>query len=89
MNFNEEMQQRVGEFNANAHPEITAMVDDDEDYTAENNALEFADEIFSYVMNELMENHEDWYFRFQGMTVEERKMLFTALSDAFGDTTED
>lgn len=89
MNFNEEMQQRVGEFNANARPEITAMVDDDEDYTAENNALEFADDIFSYVMNELMENHEDWYFRFQGMTVEERKMLFTALSDAFGDTTED
>ena len=51
--------------------------------------LDLANEIFVYVMNELKENREDWYYEFQKMTEQEQAALFIALADAFSDTTDD
>lgn len=59
------------------------------DYALENDVLEFADDIVNYVLNELRNNlGEDWQLRFAALPEEGRKMLFTALADAFGDSTE-
>lgn len=58
------------------------------DYSKENDILQFAEEIIDYVLNELKNNREDWYYKFQDLTPEEQTMLFMALSDGFGDSTE-
>lgn len=59
------------------------------DYEMENDVLELAEDIVNYVLNELRENREDWYFRFAELPDEGKKMLFTALADGFGDSTEE
>lgn len=59
------------------------------DYEMENDVLQFADDIVNYVLNELRENlGEDWQIRFSALPDEGKRMLFTALSDAFGDSVD-
>lgn len=58
------------------------------DYTIENNVLQFADEIVNYVLAELRENREDWYYQFQALPPEGQQMLFRALADAFNDSVD-
>lgn len=59
------------------------------DYALENDVLEFAEDIVNYVLNELRENKgEDWEIRFSQLPDEGKRMLFTALSDAFGDSVD-
>lgn len=58
------------------------------DYSRENDILQFAEEITNYILNELRENREEWYFKFQELTPAEQAFLFRALADAFNDSTE-
>jgi hypothetical protein len=49
--------------------------------------LDFASEVFDYVMNEL--EGGDWRETFDAFSEREKAALFAALADAFNDTTEE
>lgn len=58
------------------------------DYALENDVLQFAEEIVNYILAELKENREEWYFTFQALPPEGQKMLFRALADGFSDSVD-
>lgn len=49
--------------------------------------LEFADEIFAYVMNEL--EGGDWQGQFNALSENEKAALFAAIADGFNDEIAD
>lgn len=77
---NEEFAAAVEEFNANAKPELT------EDFTDENNIVQFADEIVTYVLNELEGGM--WREQFAALSLEQKKFLYAAIDDGFNDSVD-
>lgn len=61
---------------------------DTPDYTEENNVLGLAEDIINYVLNELRNNREDWYYQFNQLSPEGQKMLYRALADGFNDSVD-
>ena len=53
---------------------------------ATEEVLNFASDIFNYVINELEGGF--WRTRLEALTPDQRKLLFIALADAFNDSTE-
>lgn len=62
-------------------------VKNEPDYGRENDLLQFADEVVTYMLNEL-EGGSDWREQFAAMTAEEKKFFFAAIADGFNDTTD-
>jgi len=55
-----------------------------EDFARENDILQFADEVITYVLNEL--DGGDWQGQFSGMTDDEKRVFYKAIADGFNDT---
>jgi hypothetical protein len=80
---NEEMRAAVEEFNSTARPDITNA---EPDYAKENDILQFADEIVTYVLNELEGGM--WREQFAALSIAEKKFLYAAIDDGFNDSVD-